>query len=162
METNLASLRLIRRHDLPMRFGKELFEAKVEHLLLTVSVYFFLSRECRESLLLFQDKLRPVEGEESISELEHESISRLLTWKLLKVSFLFSESLLTLESLKTVSWSEFESKASEASLIPLLSKMARTSAVAFSAFFLCKDTSFNCSSSSTTYTFMIFRQKTKI
>lgn len=78
--TNLASLRLIWRQDLPrLCFGEELMDANVFRLLIDGSLYF--SRECGESLRPFQDKLRPITGEESRSEPENSSNSLLLLVK---------------------------------------------------------------------------------
>lgn len=64
-------LRLIRRHDFPARFGEEVpVDAKLPDLLQAESVYLFLSKDGKECLPLFHDKLLLVDGEDTISELE--------------------------------------------------------------------------------------------
>lgn len=129
----LVSLRLIWRHDLPTCFGEEeALDTKLLRLLLEEFMHFF-SRECGESFPLFQDKLLP------------------LNFPLAKVSSSLKELWPTSDPHGVASWSELESYASETSVAPWLSKMARTSAVAFSALSLCRDTILSCSSSSSTF-----------
>lgn len=142
---HLVSLCLILRHDLPVLLADELLDEKLA-LLLTESTHFVFSRERWGSLVLFQDKLLPVDREDSISELEYASVSCFLSFRLVEVSFI-----IPLQDLNWLSsWSEPESNSSDTSLIPLFSKIARTFAVAFSAFFLWRDTNFSCSVSSAT------------
>lgn len=148
-QIHLFSLRLILRHDLPILLAVELFDEKLARLL-TESTYFFFSRECWESLVLLQDKFLPVDGEDSISELEYASFSFFLNFALVEASFDVKEPLRALKSSVLSPWSEHESNSSDTSLIPLFSKMARTSAVAFSAFLLWRATNFSWSSSSAT------------
>lgn len=153
-------LRLIRRHDFPERLGEEdPVDAKLLDLRQAESLYFFLSKDCKEWLLpLFHDKLLPVDGEDTISELENVSASFSFSFTFDEVGFrssLLSADSAHLESENIASWSEPESNSSETSDLPLFSKMERTAAVAFSAFFLCSDTIFSCSSSSKTYNTLI-------
>uniref|UniRef100_A0A2P2L283 Uncharacterized protein n=1 Tax=Rhizophora mucronata TaxID=61149 RepID=A0A2P2L283_RHIMU len=87
------------------------------------------------SFLPFQDKLLADAGDKSRSETESSSDSSSLIFVLTEFFASLENSLPTLAS-RGVSWSESESYISETSLNPLLSRIARTSAVAFSAFIL--------------------------
>ena len=129
---------------------EEPLEAKLRRLLMEESKYLF-SREREEPLLLFQDNLLPVDGENSSSEPESPAAaSFLLDLEFIGLSSSFVEPSPTLESQRATSWSELESNSPEISLMAWFSNMARTSAVAFSALFLWLDTISSCSSSSST------------
>lgn len=147
--SNLVSLRLICRHELPTRFGEEMsVYEKLLYLLRLESVYFLLSKEW-EDLPLFHDKLLAVDEEDTVPELDNMSTSSSFSFALDEMSppVLFPASFW---SDKIVSLSEPELNSSETSSIEWSSNIDRTAAVAFSALFLCRDTTFNCSSSSET------------
>lgn len=145
----LFCLCLILRHDFPWWcFGEELADEKLFCLFILEILYF--SRERGEWWRPFQDKLLLDTCVESIRESYSSSDPCCLPFELIYLSPSF-EDLLLLPDSQGLSRSEPESNSSDRSLIPWSSKMARTSAVAFSAIFLWRVTVLSCSSNSTTW-----------
>lgn len=151
IEIDLGSFLFISRHDFPNRYLGE--EPPVEMKLLCLRlawVKYFLPKELWRLLPLFHDKLLPGVVEASSSEPDNPSSAPLLDFEV-ECSSSLTGSLFSFDSQRTSSWSELEPNASKKSMIPSLSKIARTSAAAFSAVFLWIETNSSRSSSSTTY-----------